>query len=262
VPTHKARKRFGQNFLQDALTINKIVQAVSLQHNEHLVEIGPGLGAITAILLPLVAKLDAVELDRDLIPKLTKQFNNKDNFALHEADILKFDISSIIRQPHKIRVVGNLPYNITTPLLFKLLDYKDKITDMHFMVQKEVAERLIAAPGNKNYGRLSVMVQFYYDVALLFTVKPSCFKPAPKVNSAFIRLIPHANLTIIPKDFDLFKEIITKAFNQRRKTINNSLRTMFNKEDFIQLNIDPILRPECLSIQDFIKLSDYMYEKM
>ena len=256
--THKPRKRFGQNFLQDPFAIRQIVDAINPRENDHLIEIGPGLGSITTSLLPFVAKLDAIELDRDLIPKLETKFNNKSNFIIHQADILQFDLPSIIPNKSKARIVGNLPYNISTPLLFKLLDYRYNILDLHFMVQKEVADRLAATPGGENYGRLSVMIQYYYMVEFLFEVKPTCFKPAPKVNSAFIRLIPHEKPKEIPMNFELFKDLTTKAFNQRRKTIHNSLKSMFAKEDFVKLNIDPTLRAENLSIEDYIKLSNYL----
>ena len=257
MPTHQCRKRFGQNFLQDSIVIAQIVRAINPRQTEHVIEIGPGLGAITKPLLPLAAKIDVIELDLDLIPKLQEQFGNEPNFAVHQGDILKFDLSSLIPKDSMVRIIGNLPYNISTPLMFHLLQYTNNITDMHFMLQKEVAIRLAAQPGNKDYGRLSVMIQYHCKVEVMFEVKPTSFNPAPKVQSAFVRLTPVQHKKMVPINFKVFKEITTLAFNQRRKTVQNSLKTKFTKDDFVNLNIDPMLRPEQLSIENYITLSNY-----
>ncbi len=256
---HNCRKRFGQNFLLDNSVIEQIIHVINPKAKDHLIEIGPGLGAITKYLLPLISRLDAIELDRELIPKLIAKFNTEDNFAIHQGDILKFDLNSLIPPTSMVRVVGNLPYNISTPLLFYLLSYTNNIIDMHFMLQKEVALRLAANPGSKDYGRLSIMIQYHCKVNFLFEVKPTSFRPMPKVNSAFVRLTPLENAKKTPlRNFNIFQEIISLAFNQRRKTIQNSLKSKFVKEDFVNLNINPVLRPEQLSIEHYIALSNYL----
>ena len=257
---HQCRKRFGQNFLQDSLVIEQIVAKINPQANDHIIEIGPGLGALTQALLPKVAKLDVIELDRDLIPKLAAKFGKYSNLTIHQGDILKFDLAALINEQSKARIIGNLPYNISTPLLFYLLAFADKVTDLHFMLQDEVAKRLAAAAGNKSYGRLSVMIQYHLQVEYLFKVAPDAFAPAPKVNSAFVRLTPWASkeFTTCPK---LLQAITTLAFNQRRKTILNSLKTKLSKADFVQLNIAPELRPEQLKIADYIAICNYLIKK-
>jgi 16S rRNA (adenine1518-N6/adenine1519-N6)-dimethyltransferase len=262
VSINKPRKRFGQNFLNDSFVIANIVKAINPTKDNHFIEIGPGLGAISEPLISKIAKLDAIELDYDLIPKLLTKFNNQNNFTIHQADILKFDLLSVIDKQRKVRIAGNLPFNISTPLLFKLINYINNIQDLHFMLQKEVAHRLIATPGNKSYGRLTIMMQYYFDIQLLLEVPASAFKPAPKVISSFIRLIPKESSSrenIINKG--LFGNIVTQAFNKRRKTIKNSLENFFNNDDFIELNIEPKLRPEQLSISDYIILSNYLANK-
>lgn len=261
VNTHNFRKRFGQNFLHDNKVIHQIIYAINPQATEHLVEIGPGLGAITALLLQSSAKLDIIELDHTLVPKLQTKFANYHNLTIHQADILKFDLARIINTNPKLRIVGNLPYNISTPLLFKLLTYQDNIVDLHVMLQKEVAERLIATPGNKNYGRLSIMIQYYYQVTLLFTVPASCFTPIPKVTSAFVRLNPQQQLTNIASNFNEFKNLVTKAFNQRRKTILNTLKPIICQEELTKLGIDPSLRPEQLTSNDYLNISNFLVSK-
>ncbi|MEW8584381.1 MAG: 16S rRNA (adenine(1518)-N(6)/adenine(1519)-N(6))-dimethyltransferase RsmA, partial [Candidatus Thiodiazotropha sp.] len=187
---HHPRKRFGQNFLHDPGTIQRIVQAISPQPDDNLVEIGPGQGAITTELLPLVKRMHAIELDRDLVGPLALRCAALGELQIHNIDALKFDYSSLAEAAHSLRVVGNLPYNISTPLLFHLLDQSDQILDMHFMLQKEVVERMAAIPGNKSYGRLTVMLQARAEVTPLFTIGPGAFRPPPKVDSAFVRLLP------------------------------------------------------------------------
>lgn len=259
---HKARKRFGQNFLQDQGIIRRIIRAIGAQDDQHLVEIGPGLGAITEELLDSCERLDVVELDRDLVPILrTKFFNFADKFTIHEGDALKFDFSTLQQSDEQMRVVGNLPYNISTPLIFHLLSYADKIEDMHFMLQKEVVDRLAAQPGDNHYGRLGIMAQYYCHVEPLFLVPPEAFDPAPKVDSAIVRLIPHKQLPHTAKDVSKLEVVVRTAFNQRRKTLRNNLKPLLSGAELEQLGIDPGLRPERLSLQEFICISDYLSSK-
>lgn len=253
---HRARKRFGQNFLHDQGVIRRISRAIGASEHDHLVEIGPGQGALTATLLPSQCRLDAVELDRDLLPILQKQFASQSNFHLHQADALKFDFSSLQQGNEKLRVVGNLPYNISTPLIFVLLEQQQLIGDMHFMLQLEVVNRLAASPGNKNYGRLSVMTQYYCAVDNLFEVPPEAFDPKPKVQSAIVRLTPYNELPCPANDVKQLQTVLREAFNQRRKTLRNSLKNLINAEQLIALDIDPVARPETLSLEQFVAISN------
>jgi 16S rRNA (adenine1518-N6/adenine1519-N6)-dimethyltransferase len=253
----QAKKRFGQNFLHDHNIIQKIIHVIEPKQSDNFVEIGPGKGALTTQLLPLVSKLDAVELDRDLIPELTANCSNYNNLTVYQADALEFNIA-ILPKAQKARIVGNLPYNISTPLIFHLLDQIDEIEDMHFMLQKEVAERIAAKPNNKIYGRLSVMVQYFCQPELLFIVKPAAFYPIPKVDSCFLRLVPHKKIPHPVKDPNLLSKIVKQAFGQRRKTITNSLRSLIASDQLRQLDIDPKLRAENLSIIDFVKICNLL----
>ncbi|MBD9680398.1 16S rRNA (adenine(1518)-N(6)/adenine(1519)-N(6))-dimethyltransferase RsmA [Pseudomonas sp. PDM18] len=254
---HRARKRFGQNFLHDAGVIHKILRAIAAKEGQHLLEIGPGQGALTEGLVDSGAKLDVIELDLDLIPQLKWRFGLKPNFSLHQGDAMKFDFSSLIASPEdKLRVVGNLPYNISTPLIFHLLDHASLIQDMHFMLQKEVVERLAAEPGNGDWGRLSIMVQYFCRVDYLFTVGPGAFNPPPKVESAIVRLVPYAEPPHPAKDHRVLERIVREAFNQRRKTLRNTLRTLMSVEDIEAAGVDPTLRPEQLSVADFVSLAN------
>ena len=254
------RKRFGQNFLQDKNIIRKIVNAIAPKKGEHIVEIGPGLGALTVELLPILETMDVIELDRDLIPKLQSACKNLGQLNIHQADVLQFDFKKLVgatgRSP--LRIVGNLPYNISTPLIFHLLKQVDCILDMHFMLQKEVVERLAAQPGNKIYGRLSVMVQYFCFVHKLFTVSPRAFYPVPKVESVVVRLVPHKQISLPANDITLLEKVVKSAFGQRRKTIQNSLKPLISQQQLIQLNINPQLRAEQLSIDDFVKISNQL----
>ena len=259
---HKARKRFGQNFLQDQGIIRRIIRAIAPGEEQHLVEIGPGLGAITEELLDLCGRLDVVELDRDLIPILrTKFFSYADKFEIHEGDALKFDFSSLQQNDEQLRVVGNLPYNISTPLIFHLLSYADQIEDMHFMLQKEVVDRMAAQPGDSAYGRLGIMAQYYCHVEPLFLVPPHAFDPAPKVDSAIVRMVPYKKLPIEAKDIGKLETVVRTAFNQRRKTLRNNLKPLLSGDEIEALGIDPGLRPERLALADFIQISDYLSDK-
>lgn len=253
---HRARKRFGQNFLHDQGVIRSIARAIGANERDHLVEIGPGQGALTAVLLPSQCRLDAVELDRDLLPILQHQFADQANFHLHQADALSFDFSSLQQRDEKLRVVGNLPYNISTPLIFALLEQHQLIADMHFMLQLEVVNRLAATPGNKNYGRLSVMAQYYCAVDNLFEVPPEAFNPKPKVQSAIVRLAPYSESPYPANNVKQLQTVLREAFNQRRKTLRNSLKNVITAEHLTELGIDPIARPETLTLEQFVAISN------
>jgi 16S rRNA (adenine1518-N6/adenine1519-N6)-dimethyltransferase len=254
--SHRPRKRFGQNFLHDASVIAKVLQAVNARPEQHLVEIGPGLGAITAGLLKRAGKLDAVELDRDLVARLRERFGAEARLEIHQADALRFDFCALSPGPRTLRVVGNLPYNISTPLLFHLLGQSTCIYDMHFMLQKEVVERMAATHGGKTYGRLSVMLQVKCEVTPLFDIGSGAFDPPPKVGSAFVRLRPYMDPPWRIRDPHLFEHLVALAFNQRRKTLRNTLKGMLRPEDFVFAGIDPAARPEQLPPQDFAKLAN------
>lgn len=258
---HRARKRFGQNFLHDQGVINGIVAAIRPREGQHLVEIGPGMGAMTEPLLDGCKEMDAIELDRDLIPGLRVQFAVQGGLTLHNADALKFDFCSLAADERPLRVVGNLPYNISTPLIFHLLSQSRCIEDMHFMLQQEVVNRLAATPGGGDYGRLSVMVQYRCQVEKLFTVPPEAFDPPPKVHSAIVRLIPHATPPIQAKDDQLLAQLVTQSFQQRRKTLRNNLKKLLDVTIIEALGIDPRRRPETLSLEEFVRLADALYEQ-
>jgi len=250
------RKRFGQNFLHDQNIIHKIVAAINPKPGELLVEIGPGYGALTCELLPLAEKMHAIELDRDLIPLLEENCRTLGVLTVESADILKFDISSLeASKSKKLRLIGNLPYNISTPLIFHLLKNIDLIQDMHFMLQREVVDRMRAEPGSKTYGRLSVMIQRHCRVEPIIPVSPGSFNPPPKVDSTVVRLTPWEAPPCEIRDEELFKKIVTAAFSQRRKTLRNSLKSLVSAEQFQLAEIDPLRRAESLSLKEFAKLS-------
>ena len=256
---HKARKRFGQNFLHDQGVIRQIIRSISPRDGDHMVEIGPGLGALTEELLADAKALDAIELDRDLIPILrTRFFNYEDRFRIFETDALKFDFSQLCSDQRPLRVVGNLPYNISTPLIFHLLSHAGLIQDMHFMLQKEVVDRLASEPGTSDYGRLGIMTQYFCRVDPLFLVPPSAFNPAPKVDSAIVRLTPYRTLPHPAKDVRMLADVLRTAFSQRRKTLRNNLRTLLDADALTALEIDPGLRPERLTLAEFVRISDYL----
>lgn len=252
---HRARKRFGQNFLQDPGIINRIAKAIHAKPDQHLVEIGPGQGALTKLLVDTGCLLDAIELDRDLIPVLQQQFSGQ-QFRLHQADALRFDFHQLQTSDEKLRVVGNLPYNISTPLIFHLLDHQALISDMHFMLQLEVVNRLAANPGHKNYGRLSVMTQYFCEVSALFEVPPEAFSPRPKVQSAIVRLSPRAAIEHPANNMNTFTQLLRSAFNQRRKTLRNNLKGLLSPDAITAVGIDPGARPETLSVAEFVALSN------
>lgn len=252
---HRARKRFGQNFLVDERIIHRIITALSPAEGDNLVEIGPGRGALTGALLAASGQLQVVELDRDLALWLQEQFAANSGFRVHSGDALKFDFAPL-GTAGPLRVVGNLPYNISTPLLFHLLKYAGLIRDMHFMLQKEVVDRLAAPPGGKNYGRLSVVVQYHCRVDSLFPVPPQSFRPAPRVDSAVVRLLPLREPVVRARNPAFFHQVVSIAFQQRRKTLRNSLKPLTGSVDPAQTSIDLSLRPEVLSVAEFVQLSN------
>jgi len=254
---HFARKRFGQNFLHDDYIIESIVAAIQPKADQALVEIGPGLAALTVPVSKYVDHLTVVEIDRDLASRLIDNplLNNK--LTVIEQDALTFDFNELKQQLGKpLRVFGNLPYNISTPLMFHLFEYANIITDMHFMLQKEVVTRLVAAPNSKDYGRLSVMAQYFCQIIPVLEVPPTSFKPAPKVDSAVVKLIPYKEKPYQVNDVKILSRVTTEAFNQRRKTIRNSLGNMFTAEQLVELNIDPNLRAENLTVQQYCQLAN------
>ena len=254
---HTARKRFGQNFLQDSRIIADIVQAVRPQPADTVVEIGPGLGAITE---PLAAKLDCLhvcEIDRDIIGYLkTRLYAGK--LVIHEGDVLQFDFASV---PGRKKIVGNLPYNISTPLLFHLSCYADEVEDMHFMLQKEVVERMVAEPGSNDFGRLSVMLQYFFEMEKLLDVPPEAFSPAPTVDSAVVRLIPAKHRIGQAQDFEQFAALVKQAFHQRRKTIRNNLKDLADDNDLQAAGISPQERAEHIAPEKYVALANLLAQK-
>ena len=255
---HKARKRFGQNFLNDPDIIARIIGAINPVADDLVIEIGPGKAAITRPLLERLDSLDVVELDRDLIPLLTN-IDQTGKLHIHQADALKFDFCQLVQTDKQARIVGNLPYNISTPLLFHLF-VQHCIADMHFMLQKEVVQRLAADPGNKQYGRLSVMAQYYCEITPLFDIGPECFDPAPKVTSAFVKLVPRPLHKLTAKNVDKLGQVVSMAFSQRRKTLRNALREIATVEDMEATGINPGRRAETLAVSDYIALSNRLNE--
>ncbi len=253
--SHRARKRFGQNFLIDQGVIERIVAAINPRGEDNLVEIGPGQGALTGLLLAANPRLTAIELDRDLAALLRAKFAAYPDFRLIEQDALKIDFNGLAGG-RPLRVVGNLPYNISTPLIFHLLAHAGIIRDMHFMLQREVVERMAAEPGSKSYGRLSVAVQYLCRVDYLFGVPPGAFFPAPKVESAIVRLSPHAIKPMEASDPARFFELVNLCFQQRRKTLRNNLKPWARDHDLDALGIDLGRRPETLSVAEFVELSN------
>lgn len=258
---HKPRKRFGQHFLEDANVIQQIIAAINPKTSDHLVEIGPGLGALTRQLLPRVQQLDVVELDRNLIPLLKTACHHLGNLIIHQHDALAFDFAALREDDRLLRIVGNLPYNISTPLLFHLIKQAHAIQDMYFMLQKEVVDRIAAAPGSHTYGRLSIMVQYYCRTDILFTVSRDAFQPPPQVTSSVIHLTPYTTPPYPCQDLPLFENIVRHAFNQRRKTIHNALKLYVDPTLWHALDIDPNLRPEQLSLQNYVCISNLIASK-
>lgn len=254
--SHQAKKRFGQNFLVDEQIINDIICAIRPEPDDNMVEIGPGLGALTRPLLKQLNKLHVVEIDRDIISRLKTDYP-QDKIVIHEGDALLFDFA-VLAAP--LRIVGNLPYNISSPLLFHFADYAARITDMHFMLQNEVVERMVAEPSTPEYGRLSVMLQYRFYMEKLLDVPPESFRPAPKVDSAIVRMIPMPTEKIAVKNETLFAQVVATAFGQRRKTLRNTLKGYLTESDFAQLGIDAQLRAENLGVAEFVRISNHLRE--
>jgi len=254
---HRARKRFGQNFLSDPNIIRKIIDAIRPVAGETMVEIGPGLGAMTDPLVERLGHLHVVEIDRDLIARLQERYT-PEHLTIHQGDALKFDFGSL---GAPLRVVGNLPYNISTPLLFHLAAFADTVSDMTFMLQKEVVMRMVAEPGTDDYGRLSVMLQYRFRMGRLFDVPPGAFRPAPKVTSSIVRMVPLPPEQLAAQDEALLESIVAAAFGQRRKTLRNTLRDFLDEQDFATLGLDPGLRGERLSVAQYIAIANHVAMK-
>ncbi|MDA3977975.1 16S rRNA (adenine(1518)-N(6)/adenine(1519)-N(6))-dimethyltransferase RsmA [Gallibacterium sp. AGMB14963] len=256
---HTARKRFGQNFLHDNYIIQSIVAAINPQKDDFLIEIGPGLGALTEPVAEQVDHLTVIELDRDLAERLRHHPFLHQKLTVIEQDVMRFDFQQLAQKTQQpLRVFGNLPYNISTPLMFHLFQYHNVIQDMHFMLQKEVVNRLCAGVNSKAYGKLTIMAQYFCQVIPVLEVPPTAFKPAPKVDSAVVRLVPHKTLPHPVKDLYWLNRVCTQAFNQRRKTIRNSLMDLFTAEQLTALNINLTDRAENLSIADYARLANWL----
>ncbi len=254
---HRARKRFGQNFLSDPNIIRKIIDAIRPVAGETVVEIGPGLGAMTDPLVERLGHLHVVEIDRDLIARLHERYS-PERLTIHEGDALKFDFGTL---GAPLRVVGNLPYNISTPLLFHLAGFAAQVRDMTFMLQKEVVMRMVAEPGTEDYGRLSVMLQYRFRMGRLFDVPPGAFRPAPKVTSSIVRMVPLPPEALTATDEALLERIVAAAFGQRRKTLRNTLREYLDEADFAALGLDPGLRGERLTVADYVAIANHVAGK-
>ena len=279
----RARKRFGQNFLKDQSIISRIASSIAPKSCDHIVEIGPGYGALTEALIDQIGRLDVIELDRDLVPYLLAAFSTREHFHLHQGDALRFDYSRLqglapsqslekkvnnleqsCGQKSSFRVVGNLPYNISTPLLFHLLGYRKHIQDMHFMLQLEVVKRLTAVPDDKLYGRLSVMIQYFCHTALLFEVPPESFDPPPKVQSAIVKIEPRQTISTEVVNYQYFENLVRQAFSMRRKTLRNALKPFCDMQildaTFDTLSLAANLRAENLSVDQYVALANQLYK--
>lgn len=258
---HFARKRFGQNFLNDQFVIDSIVSAIHPLPDQAMVEIGPGLGALTLPVGERLTQFTVIELDRDLAARLIVHPQLKDKLTVIQQDAMTVNFAELAQQTgQSLRVFGNLPYNISTPLMFHLFSYTQAIRDMHFMLQKEVVNRLVAGPNSKAYGRLSVMAQYYCQVIPVLEVPPTAFTPPPKVDSAVVRLVPHTTLPYPVGDVRVLSRITTEAFNQRRKTLRNSLGNLFSVEQLTELGVDPAARAENVSVEQYCRLANWLSE--
>lgn len=253
---HVARKRFGQNFLVDEQVIDEIIDQLAVRRGEKVVEIGPGLAALTAPLLRRLDHLHVVEIDRDIVARLGKIYS-ADKLTVHEGDALAFDFGRLASSAGAhLRIVGNLPYNISTPLLFHLADYSTCVRDMHFMLQSEVVDRMVAEPGSGDVGRLTVMLQYRFVIDRLLDVPPEAFDPPPRVHSALVRLIPRSPETLLAGDEARFSALVASAFRQRRKMLRNSLRGMVDEDQLVALGVSPTCRAEELSVADYVRLAN------
>ena len=262
---HVARKRFGQNFLVAQDVIKNIVDAIAPRDDETIVEIGPGLGALTDPLLQRIAHLQVVEIDRDLIARLRSRYP-VERLTIHAGDALEFDFGAL-KMEGPMKIIGNLPYNISSPLLFHLVAFSPLVAEMYFMLQKEVVDRMVAAPGSTDFGRLSVMLQYRYQMDCLFVVPPESFNPPPKVESAIVRMIPRkfdlsvgAGNTPLPTAIDesRFANLVMAAFSQRRKMLRNTLKAHINEADLAALGINPMARAEDIAVADYVRLSNFL----
>lgn len=256
MPPHPPRKRFGQHFLRNPQVIEQLIAAIAPQPEQHLVEIGPGQLALTRPLLECGCQLDVIELDRDLIKLLDKQVSSFQQLTVHQADVLKFDFAPLVKNKQPLRIVGNLPYNISTGLLFHLFHHLNGIEDMTFMLQKEVVERIVATPATSSYGRLSVMLQYYCRAYPLFDVEPAAFHPPPKVNSSVVQLIPHRSPPVTVINQKHFAQLVALAFSQRRKTLRNTLKSMLDVPAIQSAGVDPQVRAETLTLMEFARLAN------
>lgn len=256
---HHARKRFGQHFLHDKAIIQRLVHAIAPEKHHHIIEIGPGQGALTVPILNLIGEMDAVELDRDLIPALIQRCADKGKLTVYQADALAFDFASLFDGKTSLRIIGNLPYNISTPLIFHLLTFAAYISDMYFMLQKEVVDRLAAKAGDESYGRLGVMVQYHCEVTALFDVPPSAFYPPPQVESSIVKLVPYHDIPHTARNYQHFSTIVKEAFSHRRKTLRNSLKNLVGDADWDKITVDATLRPEQLNVEDYLKISNHFF---
>lgn len=255
---HKAKKKFGQNFLIDQQIISDIVNEIRPEYTDSMVEIGPGLGALTQPLLQKLKTLHVIEIDRDIIARLDRKYpqdGSQDSLIIHAGDALAFDFATLASP---LRIVGNLPYNISSPLLFHFAAYRDSVLDMHFMLQNEVVDRMVAEPSTAAYGRLSVMLQYQFYMEKLLDVPPTSFNPAPKVDSAIVRMIPYPAKEITVLDEALFASVVSAAFAQRRKTLRNTLSSFLSAEAFVQLDINSQLRAENLSVVEFARIANFL----
>ena len=251
---HRARKRFGQNFLHDRQVIERIIASIAPAAGDLIVEIGPGQAALTRPLLASGAELHLVELDRDLVSYLENQFSGHPGMTIHSCDALRADLPELTGH-RPFRLIGNLPYNISTPLIFHVLQWNELVIDMHFMLQKEVVDRMAAGPGSRTYGRLSVMTQFHCEVTPLFDVKPESFSPVPRVHSSIVRLKPWQNPPVDAGTFENLERVVTAAFSMRRKTLRNSLGKVLTEEQIREAGIEPGQRAEQLGLSQFAALA-------
>ena len=257
---HRAKRRFGQNFLRDQQAIDSVINAIAPESSESFVEIGPGYGALTEALVTHAQRVELVEIDRELSQMLQERYAYHPGVSVHCADILRFDLARIAPEGSKFRVVGNVPYNISTPILFRLLEFASCIQDMHLMLQREVAQRLVASPGGGDYGRLSVMAQYRCQMMRFFDVPPQAFHPVPKVFSSLVRLVPIQAGPKACRDKDL-RTIVTRCFMHRRKTIRNGLKGYLDESEISQCHVEPERRPQTLTLADFIALADVFSAK-
>jgi 16S rRNA (adenine1518-N6/adenine1519-N6)-dimethyltransferase len=259
---HRARKRFGQHFLTDTGVIDEILHAIRPASDDIVVEIGPGPGAITVPVAARCEQLHAIEIDRDLAAQLRSRFAGNQRVVIHEADALDFDFAELASASGRaLRIIGNLPYNISTPLLFHLLDSRHAILDMHFMLQKEVVDRMAAIPGSKKFGRLSIMLGCYLEIEALFEVEPQAFEPPPAVTSSVVRLRPFVPDKYAINDAGLLSSLVATAFSQRRKTLRNALKSMVSTDDLEALQINAGLRPENVPVADWVALANRLATK-